>query len=97
MTQQEEHTALLELIKSSFGIALNANDFFMHACSDKIYLEYEDLHWFLPIWRKYGRHGADAAMAYIAKHEPLEPYMTDKYKEAYQELVALNPKVSSSW
>lgn len=46
---------IMDMVKGSFGIALNANDFFNYACADSVQIEYDDFHWAMPIIRKYGQ------------------------------------------
>lgn len=88
---------LRELIKGSFGIAMNANDFFNYACADMVLIDSQDLEWVLPIYKKYSWRGIDACMAYIAKQMPIEPYITKEFKEAYSEIEKINPKVYSEY
>lgn len=86
---------LVKLIQNSFGIALNANDFFNVACTNMILLDADDLVWVMPIFDKYGFTGIKACMAYIAQQMPIEPHITDEFKKAYAELELLNPEVHS--
>jgi hypothetical protein len=92
---KEELNAYKLLLKNSFFIALNANDFFGWACADVVELDICDLSWVIPIVQKYKDEGIGAVMSYIRKCEPLKPYQTEKFKQAYNELEELSPKVFS--
>jgi hypothetical protein len=83
------------LINGSFGIAMNANDFFNYACADMVFINANDLEWVLPIYKKYSWAGVDACIAYIAKHMPIKPHITKEFEEAYAEIEKINPKVYS--
>lgn len=85
------------LIKGSFGIAMNANDFFNYACADMVLIDAQDLEWVLPIYKKYSWKGVDACMAFIAKKMPIKPRITKEFEEAYAEIEKINPKVHSEY
>ena len=89
--------ALFELVKNSFGVQCNLSDFFSYACADSILIEVEDLEWILPIFTKYNWDGFNACVAFIAKKEPIEPWRSKTYLEAYEEIKELNPKVQSEY
>ena len=87
---------LLGLIKGSFGIAMNANDFFHYACADMVIIDSKDLEWVLPIFKKYSWKGIDACMAYIAKQMPMEPCITKTFfRRANRRNALYNPPTSS--
>ena len=86
-----------KIVDSSFFIVLNANDFFGYACSDSVQIDTDDLHWIIPIVKKYPKYGLDACMAYIAKQLPIKPYLTEEFKKAYLELEKLKPEVLSEY
>lgn len=90
---------LLKLVKSSasFGIAINANDFFGYACTDMLIIDGQDLKWVMPMYQKYGYAGIDACMAYIAKEMPIKPRITAVFKKAYREIKRINPEVYSEY
>lgn len=88
---------LKKLVNSSFGIAMNANDFFNYACADMVIVDPRDLEWILPIDAKYPKSGLDACLSFIAKQKPIKPWITDEFKEAYKELEKLNPEVKSEY
>lgn len=85
------------LINGSFGIAMNANDFFNYACADMVLIDAQDLEWVIPIYKKYSWKGIDACMAYIAKQMPIKPHITKEFEEAYAEIEKINPKVHSEY
>lgn len=93
----KETKTLKKLIDGSFGISLNANDFFNYASADTILLDPLDLKWVLPIVEKYKYNGLDACMSYIAGIKPLEPYITPSFQEALKELETLKPKKYSEY
>ena len=97
MAHKQMEKNLRDLIKGSFGIALNANDFFAYACADMVILDERDLVWVLPIFQKYSWTGIYACMAYIAKQMPIKPYITEKFESVYKELELLNPEVFSEY
>lgn len=88
---------LRKLINGSFGIMMNANDFFAYACADAVTIDPKDLEWVMPIFQKYSWTGIDACMAYIVKHMPIKPHITKEFEEAYAEIVKLNPQVHSEY
>ena len=88
---------LISIIKGSFGIAMNANDFFDYACAESVTIDAKDLEWVLPIYKKYSWRGIDACMAYIAKRMPIKPHITKEFEEAYEEIKKMNPKVHSEY
>ncbi len=88
---------LIKIVKGSFGIAMNANDFFNYACADMVCIDPQDLVWVIPIFRKYDWSGINACMAYIAKCMPIQPHITKEFEEAYAEIKEMNPKVHSEY
>lgn len=86
-----------DLVESSFGITLNANDFFWYSTAAALTVDNADLWWVLPIFDKYGNEGVHACMAYIAERMPLEPYQTEGFKKAYAELDEAKPEVWSEF
>ena len=88
---------LRAILKGSFGIAMNANDFFDYACADVVLIDARDLEWVIPIYKKYSWKGIDACMSYIAKQMPIKPHITKEFEEAYAEIEKLNPKVHSEY
>ncbi len=88
---------LTKFVRGSWGIVLNANDFFGFACADAVTVHPLDLEWVLPMYEKYDQVGIDACMSYIAKQKPIQPWITDKFNEAYAEIEKLNPKVWSEY
>lgn len=92
-----DKTDLNELVKNSFGIAMNANDFFAYAAADSVIIDYEDLKWVLPIFKKYGGPGIHACMAYIAKKQPIDPWVNDEYKAAFAAIEQIKPEVYSEY
>lgn len=93
----DENNLLKDLINGSFGIEMNANDFFNYACADMVLIDPADLEWVLPIYKKYGWSGIDACMAYIAKRMPIKPHVTKEFEEAYEEIKNINPEVYSEY
>lgn len=89
---------ILKLLEEcSFGIALNANDFFSYASADMVLLDVQDLVWVIPMYKRYNLCGLNACMAYIAKRMPIEPHISYQFKVAYVELEKLNPEVHSDY
>jgi len=88
---------VIDTVKDSLGIALNANDFFAYACADMVLLEYGDFHWAMPILRKYGYEGEKAIMSKIADRLPIKPHITDKFKRALDEINSQKVEVVSEW
>lgn len=88
---------IIDTVKGSFGIALNANDFFNYACADSVLLEYGDFHWSMPIIRKYGIDGENAVMSKIANLLPIIERQTDKFNQALAEINSLNIKIISEY
>jgi hypothetical protein len=88
---------IIETVKNSFGIALNANDFFGYACADMVMIEYGDFHWAMPIIRKYGIDGEAAVMSKIADSLPIKPHITEKFKNALEEINSQNITVVSEY
>ena len=89
--------ALMDTLADSFGIFLNANDFFMYSTADGVTLAPEDFNWALPIITKYGDDGLNAVMSKIANRLPLNPYQTDEFKKALAELNNSDVKVWSEY
>lgn len=87
--------SIAKLAKGSFGIYLNANDFFYAACSDGVLLDPCDFEWAIPIIDKHGQFGVNAIMSFIRKEKPLHCYITDEFNEAYKELEDLDPEIWS--
>lgn len=87
--------SIKNILKYSFGILLNANDFFGCACADAVLLDANDIEWAALIVDKYGIDGVNAVMSFIRKEKPLPSYQTDKFEQAYKELEYLNPDVWS--
>ena len=85
------------LVNGSFGIAVNANDFFNYACADIVIIDALDLEWVLPIFAKYKWKGIDACMAYIAKQMPIKTRITKEFEEAYAEIEKINPTVHTEY
>lgn len=88
---------IIDTIKGSFGIALNANDFFAYACAGMLLLEYGDFHWAMPIIRKYGYEGEKAVMSKVANTLPIKPHITDRFKQALDEINSQEIEVVSEW
>lgn len=86
---------IIDTIKSSFGIALNANDFFEYNCPDMVFLDYENFHWAFPIIRKYDIDGENAVMSKIRNQLPLKEYQNKKFKEALNEINSMDIEVMS--
>jgi len=96
-TNELKRDDLSELVNGSFGIAINANDFFNYACGDMVIIDALDLKWVLPIFAKYKWKGIDACMSYIAKQMPIKPHITKEFEEAYAEIEKINPTVHSEY
>lgn len=77
---------IIDIVNSSFGIYLNANDFFQYACADAVLLDPYDFEWALPIIRKYGYEGEQAVMSKIRGILPIKPHITPKFEQALEEL-----------
>jgi hypothetical protein len=88
---------LLAVLNGSFGVAINLSDFFNYACADMMLIDTKDLYWVLPMYKKYGWDGVDAAVSFIAKQMPIKPRINDKFKEAYAEIEKINPEVHSEY
>ncbi len=88
---------LLAFLRGSFGICMNANDFFSYASADSVILDPKDLNWVLPVCRKYPKAGENACMSYIAKRKPIKPWITPEFESAYAEIEAMNPDVQSEY
>jgi hypothetical protein len=85
-----------DLVINSFGIMLNANDFFSVSNADTVCLAPEDLEWFLPIYEKYGNDGLNAFMSYVRDRKVLPHYFNEKFVLAYEEIKLLNPETYSN-
>ena len=81
--------------KGSFGIQLNANDFFSYACADTVILDPLDFRWAMPIIRKYPSNGEHAVMCKIAKQMPIEEWDNDELKQAIKEIDEMDIKIYS--
>lgn len=75
------------LLGESFGIDLNANDFFSYATAQIVTISESDFYWVIEHIQKHGVEGVHSAMAYVQNQEPIPPYLTDKFNEAIKELV----------
>lgn len=94
---EEYEKEILELVKGSFGINLNANDFFNFACADVVTLCPEDFKWAMPIIRKYSTDGVHAVMCSIAKQMPLDEWVTTNMKKAMDEIKAMKIEIHSNY
>jgi hypothetical protein len=83
------------MLNSSMAIVLNASDFFNYACADAVTLDQWDFEWAFPFIKEWGDEGVNAVMAYVRGAEPIKPWQTPRYLEAYAALVALAPEVNS--
>lgn len=92
---EEELQAYKELVHSMFTGWFNANDFFAWACAWGVTIDEGDFHWIIKHIQKYPTEGMYACMAYIQNVEPIEPYLTDEFKEAVKELVDRRQEVWS--
>jgi hypothetical protein len=90
-----ELDATKELIHSMFTGWFNANDFFMYACAFGVTILEEDFHWILKHIQKYPKDGMNSCLAYIQNMEPIEPYLSNEFKEAIKELVDRKQEVWS--
>lgn len=93
----EVNKSIRGILEHSFGIILNANDFFWYSTAASLTVVLDDLRWVIPIYDKYGEDGLHACMAYIAEMMPIEPYQTDSFKKAYAELDEAKPEVWSEF
>lgn len=93
--KQVSDTELRDLIHDSFGVCLNANNFFDYASADMVIVDPEDLWWVCKLTEKFGATGRNAAMAKIAGRDPIKPYQTDVFRAAMAYLEELNPEVVS--
>lgn len=75
------------LLNGSFGIQMNANDFFNYACAQMVTITDGDFEWVLEHIQKWGYAGMDACIAYIQNQEPIQPHRTDSFEKAIKELV----------
>ena len=87
---------LCSMLTGSFGILLNANDFFNYATAECVTIDSLDLHWILPIYKQFGEDGLNACMSYIDGRKPIIQWQNDKFNLAYKELERIKPKVESS-
>lgn len=85
------------LLKSMFCATFNANDFFMWASAWGVTITEEDFYWMRDHIMKYGDDGMSACIAYVQNIEPMEPYLTDTFKEAIKELVDRKQEVHSDF
>lgn len=83
------------ILDGCLGIFFNASDFFAYACADAVMLDQSDFHWAFLFIKEWGTEGEQAVMAYLRKMEPIKPWQTPRYLEAYAALVALNPETDS--
>lgn len=81
------------LLDYSFGVELNANDFFHYATAQMVVVSNADVDWICEHIQKYDRVGLDAVMAYIQNHPPLPRYCTPHFDMAIQELMERNQEV----
>jgi len=85
-----------ELLRYSFSIDLNANDYFYYACAMSVTVNMEDIEgWILPFLDKYPKRGMDVCMAYIQNQEPIKPWVSDEFKSTMGELLKISPEVHS--
>ena len=92
-----ELEATKDLLYSMFTGFFNANDFFMWASAFGVTITDEDFPWMIEHIQKHPQEGMSACMAYIQNIEPLEPYLTDEFKAAINELVERKQKVGSDF
>lgn len=83
----------LDAIFSSLN--LDCSDFFIPATCAHITVDFEDLHWIMPIVKKYGYDGVNAVKSFIAQQSPMLVYVNDKFEAALKELKDLNPYIYS--
>lgn len=88
---------IIETLKYSHGISLNANDFFWYATACEVLLMCEDFHWAMPIIEKHGQAGVDAVMSKIANLQPIKPHVTDEFKQALEEINSMEINVLSDF
>lgn len=88
---------LLEILAGSFGISINLSDFFYYATADMILIDYKDLVWILPIYKKYGWEGIYASASHIAKLTPIKEAITPEFERALKEIQLLDPKIYSEY
>lgn len=93
---QEEKDMIVRIVNGSFGIEMNANDFFAYACADGVTLDPGDLPWVLEIISRHGEDdGINACLSYIRNQPPIEPWITEGFKAALADIEAMKPKVLS--
>jgi hypothetical protein len=86
---------LEKLVKTSFGVMLNASDTFGYSEARSVLVDPADLAWVVQICSKYAWDGETACMAYIIGECPIRPHLTPKYYDALLEIIALKPEVHS--
>lgn len=93
MSKSYNPEAISTLHNSMFSGQFNANDFFYYATAMPVHICGEDFHWIIEHIEKHGDEGMEAAMAYIQNQEPIQPYLTDKFNLAIDELVKRKQEV----
>lgn len=83
------------ILRNTFHIVVNANDFFAYACADAVEICPIDLRWIIPIVQKYEHDGLFAAMAYIENQLPLKEYRTKQFIKALRKIKTQKPWVFS--
>ena len=81
------------LIKGSFEIRTNANDFFMYASASMVTIVEEDVYWVIEHIQRYGQDGLNVCQAYIQNTKPIEPYINSVFTYAMDELINRKQKV----
>jgi len=85
-----------ELLRCSFSIDFNANDYFYYACAMSVAINREDIEgWILPFVEKFPKRGMDVCIAYIQNQEPITPWVNDEFKSTMDELLKISPEVRS--
>lgn len=90
-----EKDLIIEIVNGSFGIEMNANDFFAYACADSVSLDPKDLPWVTDIYSRFGDEGVNACLSYIGNTLPIEPWRTPGFNEALKAVEEMRPKVWS--
>ncbi len=78
--------AIETLHGNSFGMVLNANDFYGYSCADTQYLEDISYDKAIDMIEKFGLDGLNALMSKHSGNTPIEPHLTDKFKQAIEYL-----------
>ena len=84
-----EEKVLSDFLGTSFGIYMNANDFFGYAIASGVVIDIDDVPKVLPIFKKYGMDGYNAIMSFIEDTSPLDNYKTEGFNKAMEELKAI--------